>query len=552
MTAVNSEIAAILATEVAGLTEEIASLLFNEPLEQQAVTDLLDKLRGVCQLLELDGAVLLTEELKRAINFIVSKGSSPLTYQSELSKVLDAYPRLFAVLNQIDLLPPFLFTPKLAVLRRLQGLPPLYEFQMVKGHSWPPAERFAGSTELTPEIQQALKKLRQFYQMGLLEILRGKDQNKGAEMLARVAGKLRQIFTSQAEQRYWTLVAYVVDGFKDGQLHFNPVRVRLLAAVERQLKTLLDGDADIGKAYPLGLWRAYGILLGLMPVKSAAAEALCEWVGTPRFAFTDADLQDYRVLIFGRRDDELNTAVDAMAVKLNNLHNILELIDSREQLSEEEGAELAALVEEIATLCRSSGLHRAAQRFADHHTSMRAGAGDVKHSSLFRNIAHSILYLECLLLALRERTPLHAEYLRKLDLRDLDEVVEERLLHSSVHMVWSECLRSLTTTRDALDQIVNNTANHETQKTLLADLKEIEGAAKIVGDAQVVDIVRRCRRFVGTRLFTLPKSGRESLMAAFADAVAALEYYFHNTSRGDNSQFVLAIANDHLTALEAA
>src|SRR5690606_3234581 len=233
-----------------------SSFLFNEPIEQDPLTDLLNKLAGVCRLLELEAAVVLVEEFKKTVNFIIDKGNSPLTFQPELSAILDVYPGLFKVFHQLDVATPFLFMPELAVLRRIQGLPPLYEFQMVKHHQWPPGSRFQGRSELNDEAMAALKKLKQLYQMGLLEILRGRDQDKGAEILVKVAGKLKLIFVSEAETRYWTLVEHVAKGFLAHQLAFNPVRLRLLAAVERQLKTLLDGGAEVAKAYPLGLWRA--------------------------------------------------------------------------------------------------------------------------------------------------------------------------------------------------------------------------------------------------------------------------------------------------------
>src|SRR5690606_10299569 len=180
MSGITTEIAATLQVEVSTLVEEISSFLFNEPIEQDPLTDLLNKLAGVCRLLELEAAVVLVDEFKKTVNFIIDRGNSPLTFQPELSAILDVYPGLFKVFHQLDVATPFLFMPELAVLRRIQGLPPLYEFQMVKHHQWPPGSRFQGRSELNDEAMAALKKLKQLYQMGLLEILRGRDQDKGA------------------------------------------------------------------------------------------------------------------------------------------------------------------------------------------------------------------------------------------------------------------------------------------------------------------------------------------------------------------------------------
>jgi len=555
MTAISGEIASILQQEIGTLTDEIGEFLFNEPLEQDPLTDLLNKLRGVCKLLEIESAVVLTDELKKTIFFIVDKGKSLATFQPELASVLHVYPKLFGVFHQLDVSSPFLFTPELAILRRVQGLPPLYEFQMVKNHQWPPSDRFQGLTELGDDAKAALKKLKQLFQMGLLEILRGRDQRKGSETLAKVASKLKLLFSSEAETKYWELVEYVGYGFRDEKLAFNPVRMRLVAAVERQLKTLMDGVTQSSKAYPLGLWRAYGILLSLIPDKDANAQALCEWVGAPSFDFTDAGMSEARSVIFGEEDDGIEILVNELATKLGTLHNILELVDTQSELTADESEEFGTLVEGVAAICREQGLNRAAERFEDHHNYIKAASGGDSwqpSSGLLKDAAHSLLYLECLLLNLREQGVALKGLIDKLDHREVNDVVEDKLVATSVHAVWDECLRKLTATKEILDDVVSDLAGEEVSETLVNDLTEIEGAAKIVGESQVVAIVSRCKHFVADKLFTLDTEKRNSSMSFFADAVVALEYFFENSTKGEKSDFVLVIAEDYLSAMEAA
>ncbi len=554
MSAITTEIVTILQAEVSSLTDDIASYLFNEPLEQDSVTDLFNKLRGTCRLLEMESAVILVDELKKTVNSVVDKGGKPASYQPELTSILEAFPPLFRACQQVNVRSPFLFMPELAILRRIQGVPPLYEFQLVKNHEWPPGSRFRGETALDEDARANLKKLKQVYQMGLLEILRGRDREKGADMLAKVCGKLRLIFTSPEEDRYWQLVERVTLGFRDGLLGFNTVRMRLLAAVERQLKTLLDGDAEVTKAYPLGLWRAYGILLSLMPEKDEPARELCEWVGAPDFDFSDDDINQARAMIFGDEDTGLETLIDDIASRLNSLHNVLELVDSQGQLSGEESDEFAGLVKEVADLCEENGLSQAASRFRDHHDYIRAASGESWEpgSELLKETAHSILYLECLMLHLREQGVALRGLLDKLDLRGVDEVVEEKLVDTSVHAAWLECLRKLAAAKDILDDVANDLAGSEVSEDLLAEMDEIRGAATLVGDEQVEDIVERCCRFIKDRLFVVEGEEKTALLASFADAVVALEYYFENTARGEKSEFVLTIADDYLAALEAA
>lgn len=552
MPGITPEIANLLQAEVTTLVNDISSFLFNEPVEEEMVTEHINKLSSICRLLELDSAVGLIGEFKKALNSIVDKGNTPSTFQPELTAILDIFPRFFSVFHQLDIRSPFLFMPELATLRRIQGLPPLYEFQLINQHPWPPSSRFQGVTALGEEARSALKKLKQIYQMGLLEILRGSDQKKGAAMLAKVADKLKVIFSSEAEAKYWALVALVAYGFHEQLLGFNPVRLRLLAAVERQLKTLLDGEANAAKAYPLGLWRAYGILLSLIPNKSAAAEDLCSWVGAPAFDFTDEGMNEARAMIFGGEGIDCEPLIDELNTGLNKLHNILEVVDSQGELSEEEGEDFGSVVQQLADLCRRNGLVKAADRFDGHYRAISEGGGDCwqPDSQLLRDTAHSILYLECLILYIREQTVAVQAFIQRLDLRSVDEIVERKLVDTSVSAVWSECLRKLAAAKDILDEVANDLVGDEVTESLLSTLDGIKGAATIVGDTHVANIVSRCRFFVSDRLFAA--SDKTCSLASFADTIVALEYYFQNTSKGIKSDYVLDIADDYMAAVEAA
>ncbi|MCK9564079.1 MAG: hypothetical protein M0R02_15305, partial [Bacteroidales bacterium] len=209
MSGISADIVSILHSEVTALGDEIASFLFNEPLELEPLSEKLNELRGVCLLLEMPAAVSLVGELDNTVKALLAKGESLQVLQPELSAILDLIPRLVRGLSRVNRRIPFLFMPELAGLRRLQGLPPLYEFQLLSDHEWPPSGQFQGETVLADDARAALKKLKQLYQMGLLDILRGTNTAKGAEVLARVTGKLQLVFTSPAEVKYWSLVECV-------------------------------------------------------------------------------------------------------------------------------------------------------------------------------------------------------------------------------------------------------------------------------------------------------------------------------------------------------
>ena len=552
MSGISADIVNILHGEVTALEEEIASFLFNEPLEPEPLQEKLSELRGVCQLLEMPAAASLVSELENTVKALLDKDESPLTLQPELSAVLEIIPGLVRGLSRVNRRIPFLFMPELASLRRLQGLPPLYEFQLLTDHQWPPSSHFHGETVLAEDAHKALKKLKQLYQMGLLDILRGTNPVKGAEVLAKVTGKLQLVFTSPAEMKYWSLVECVTSAMARGTLAFNPVRMRLLAAVERQLKTLLDGPG--GKSpYPLGLWRAFAILLAMVPDRDAVGFAVGQWCGAPRFDFTDSDITEARAVVFDGDNENLDSLVREVETRIGVIHSLLERLDSQRTLSQVESDAFADEISELADLCGSHELSRAASRLHGHHLDiLQAEGGWVERAELLRDIAHTILYLECLMQHFREQGFALRGLLGKLDMRSVDEVVDEKLVASSISAVWGECLRKLSVVKELIDDLATDRGD-DANGILAIEFDEIRGAALVAGEAEVADIARRCRDFVVAALAPASSSARVSAssLSAFADAVVALEYFFQNSRNGDRADFVLAIADDYLCEIEA-
>src|SRR5690606_16991989 len=224
------------------------------------------------------------------------------------------------------------------------------------------------------EALAALKKLKQLYQMGLLDILRGSNQQKGADVVAKVATKLQLIFTSPAETCYWTLVECVARAMVRGSLAFNPVRMRLLAAVERQLKSLLDGPGE-KSAYPLGLWRAFAILLAMVPDRDEESLAACAWCGAPRFDFTDAHISDARAILLDGQTGDLDDFMDQVDSRDAGRHYQQQRLDSQAPLSHDEADAFAALISKLAELCDLHGLPKASSRLHDHHLDILQAQG---------------------------------------------------------------------------------------------------------------------------------------------------------------------------------
>ncbi|MBK8131806.1 MAG: hypothetical protein IPK48_03260 [Gammaproteobacteria bacterium] len=102
----------------------------------------------------------------------------------------------------------------------------------------------------------------------------------------------------------------------------RPDRTRLLAAVEKQLRSLAGiRTGHTGNPYPEGLWRAFLALLALSNGRASHGDRL----PVPKLDFDDADLEAIRVKVFGRDGGLAAWPLDELATRMLRLRSALNL-----------------------------------------------------------------------------------------------------------------------------------------------------------------------------------------------------------------------------------
>lgn len=180
--------------------------------------------------------------------------------------------------------------PEITALRVLLRKPPVYEYQVLPDIDWPPFQ--IGAVNLASRVRpEDLKHVLHLYQLGLVGTLRGDDRERGLEILLRCAGRLADISAGDVERDYWTVYQLVLASFANGGVALRPDRLRLLAAVEKQLRSLAGFRAAVrANPYPEGLWRAFLALLAM----STKRDSSLDWVPLPALGFLDGDIERIR------------------------------------------------------------------------------------------------------------------------------------------------------------------------------------------------------------------------------------------------------------------
>lgn len=529
----NPEVIAVTDGQLRATVNQVVQLT-EGGLDQQSSDLCLRLLReawGAATLCELYGLRLLFDESAAVIRAAVEGTLEWASANAALQDVFRILPRLLDWLVAEGHDNPCLLIPEITALRALQRKPPVYEYQVLPHVSWAPFD--LGSATLAQTGRETdLKQILHIYQLGLVGVLRGENRARGIEIMVRCAGRLAELSITDQERNYWTLYQLVLVRFSNGGLALRPDRMRLLAAVEKQLRSLAGVRAGGGtNPYPEGLWRAFLVLLAIsMP---APEENRMDWLPLPNLGFVDDDLEHIRTGILGRAGPVEPGPFQALEQYGLRLREAL-------VVAAQSGGILAGPVlhdmdeacTRIAGLAAELGLANIASRFLRHQGEFVTGASPLDEARL-ADCADSILYLECAL-ADCAGANLSEEQLTTWGERSLDDVLQAGFTGAARNCALAEAGAVLGTTKARIGSLQDGIISDDSWRDIELGFAQLEGMAGILDLAQLGGILRRAREFVQTSRYhpELGLNDRARNLNLFADMVIALEVYLDALRHG--------------------
>lgn len=549
----NPEVIAVSGGElrivVANLAELVAAGL--DSATDESGLALLHEAWGAATLCDLHGLRLLFDESSAAIRAAQAGTLTWATVNEALRDVFGALPRLLDWMVAESQDNPCLLIPEITALRTLQRKPPVYEYQLLPDIGWAPfqvGEVNLASQGRAQDVQQTLH----LYQLGLVNILRGDNRARGLDILMRCAGRLADFSATDSERNYWTVYQLVLANFANGGVALRLDRLRLLAAVEKQLRSLAGIRAE-GRAnpYPEGLWRAF---LALLAISSTARdEAAIGWLPLPNLGFVDGDLEHIRTEILGReRPVEPGPWVD-LERRAIRLRNALDATQDGSPLAASVLADMDEDSTQVARVARDIGLANIAERFAAH---MGQFAGRSESMLLSEEplgvYADSVLFLECALADFSGAKP-SAEQLASWGARSLGEILQTGLVKAARNAVLLEMGVMLATAKARIEVLQDGIISDDSWRDIEAGFSLIEGAAGMLELPELLGILRRAHEFVQTSRYH-PEMGlndRSRNLDFFADMVIGLEVFLDGLRHGRGQQEdSLRVAHECVAALK--
>ncbi len=513
-----------------------------EELNEQLI-----ELRGAAQIAQLGGMRRLFAEMATAVDTVISGDKAIDDLQPLLNQALLLAEGLIESIVEFKGENPCILLPEMTALRRFRGAPPLYEYHLLNDFEWPSFASLAQDEEVIGPQTEGLKRVHHLYQLGLLDIIRNNNRQKALLNLFRVAGRLQKVAISAREADYWWVFAATIKGFAEKKLSLQPERIRLLAAVEKQLRLLVATDkAGSRNPYPEGLWRAF---VSLLAMTDMSRDERAQQIGVPELAFSDSAISSVRNAITGEQDAD-KSIFEAMALSVSSLRNLLDNGDESASLLDGDPLdELKVGFDALADECEQAGFRGLARQYKQFCTRLES-AGQVGLTlEMLSELTDAILHVECAMADFYGKRP-QAEQIKAWEDQPLLSILQKSLLKTAQVAVVSETAARLSDIKQLVDNVASGYASAEVTPELELAFTEIEGSASMLNMTRLANLAQRCLILAKEVLFKDSDDGDNKAIEAFADTIVCLEYFLDGCMVGDNiDESSLDVANECLSAL---
>ncbi|RLA40035.1 MAG: hypothetical protein DRQ64_05560 [Gammaproteobacteria bacterium] len=515
-----------------------------EELNEQLI-----ELRGAAQIAQLAGMRRLFVEMSTAVEVVISGDKTIDDLQPLLAQSLLLAEGLIDTILEQSSENPCILLPEMTALRRFRGAPPLYVYHLLSDLEWPSFGSMTRDDVMIGPQTEGLKRWHHLYQLGLLDIIRNNNRHKALFNLFRVAGRLQKVATSARESDYWWVFAVTIKGFAEKKLSLQPERIRLLAAVEKQLRLLAATEHAEGRnPYPEGLWRAFVSLLAMTDMSS---DPRSRQIGVPELQFSDSAISSVRNAITGELDAD-KSIFEAMAASVSSLRLLLDNGDeSASLLNGEKLDELSEGFEALAEGCEQAGFRGLARQYKQFCSRLKTTEGGELPPEILSEFTDAILHVECAMADFYGKNP-QAEQIKAWEDQPLLSILQKSLLKTAQVAVVNETTSRLGDIKQLVDNVASGYASAEVIPELELAFSEIEGSASMLNMTRLASLAQRCLILAKDVLFSDSDGEDSKAIEAFADTIVCLEYFLDGCMVGNAvDESSLDVANECLSSLGA-
>lgn len=496
---------------------------------------ILAQIDGVLRLVELGDAARLAAELAELLAVTPEPGSRPAQAAIHVFFVLARYldylaGRRYAV--------PDLLIDEINALRALKGTPAL------------PESYFAGAVVMreahAPGMPRgvldpaAVRRLRHMYQVGLLGLIKGREDPVNHHLVQRAAARMLRLAGGGDRADFWWLLDALLETISTGELPLTPDRLRVLSRADRQFREAGHG------APPDAQTRAAFALLLAKTRNSPKARAVCEALDIEAVLPADRELVEERRLLMGTSVASVDSMARALRGDVHAVKGELEAAAVSGRLGAAEAAAIRDTLRRVSSTLRDGGLAVTATTLEAQLDRIGVQGQDLCREEIV-SIADALVGVEATLTGLSSAQGLA---------RAMREQMHGAGGESGRQLLDEARVTLLANAREAVDQVKNCVTawveggfDSTALEPAAAQFPGIRGALLILGRAQPADLVAETADLVA-ELSGGRATGADPFAEALADVLICLEYYLTALEHSeDPDPLMLKLARESLQVM---
>jgi len=494
------------------------------PALLEQVRENLLQMRGTLNLIELNSADFLLQEIYRLLNTSVK---SPDNCLPAVLSSLHALRRHLECNDGVCLQHAEFMLPIINALRTAHNEKELREgfFFRTKINAVRPQ---VAPTLIDSQSRATLaRRLRQMYQVGLLGLLREQNPQASIKLMARAFERLDSLFAGSRNDRLFWVSAATLEAFASGGLLIRKERRRLFSQLDRELKQRLkDSNYESSKE----LYKELLYLIALSTSEGQRTRELRETFELPILPFSDNELKEHRQRLLRPNRTVMHSLTRAVREELTNIQEIVDLI-ARGTHAEENLSSLKVQLSLLAnTLSMIDLPHASSTLNAQINQVEQWVKRTVVPPAELLQLADALLFLENLLSRLERGELFESE---KENEENADKAftnfIHQQLMEARIATI-DEARLGLVQARKALNAWLESEGDKSHLTEVPDSLSSLCGGLWFLGQTRMLKLVQGCRDYIQKQILASPQMPNEQDLEILADALTSLEYYLESGS----------------------
>jgi hypothetical protein len=493
--------------------------------ELAACAESFHQLRGIFQMLELPAATLMAAEMEQMVQRLEEDGAAAIPLASVLSQAIVLLGRYLEYVQLKNRTLPEIMVGGLNELRRAAGRPLVQESHFFAvdlardRNPLPPPSHVSAS-----ELSRLARRLRHMYQVGLLGVLRGQNNQVSLKLMVRALSRIDRMCGPASLGKLWWIGRAAIEAMIADDMAITAARKALLSQYDRQIKRLIqEGERALGADAPLLLLKESIFVVSLCSQSSGViAEVKQAFSLRPRI--TDKELQVEMALMAGGSGSVIRTVAVSLKEEINSIKQSLDL--AAQGVADTDYADVADALGRLAGTLLMVNLQREAQQLRDRAAQVKSWPASMDTESMeFQAMVDDLLATENAIAGLqRSMAPEDDVHQQPRNSRiSLYQLDEARM------MVVTESRSGLALAKRAVGSFLESEWDRMHLANVPGILNSVSGGLMFLDLSRAKAVMDACRAYIEKGLLA-PGGGaptRED-MDTLADAITSVDYYLES------------------------